>query len=140
MPIIVVFSMQIQIYDEFLFNAGLGVICMHIESIVIPFSLCTVIIGLYKMAIAAYVTLQCFVGHAYLRDKLKESLVVTKTFQVDEAGLPSDTLDGNYTDNDWLDTNRTENDFRPTKSVLRPQTSSLMPKVELRYRLLLPSC
>jgi len=49
---------------------------------------------------------------------------MTKTFQVDEAGLPSDNLDDTGFANDWLDTNRNENDFKPIISQLGPKTTS----------------
>ena len=54
------------------------------------------------------------------RDGLKESLVISKTFQVDEAGLPTDTLD----DGDCLDGSRSENDFKPIISKLGPKSAA----------------
>ena len=64
------------------------------------------------------------VSYVFIRDGLKESLVITKTFQVDEAGLPGDNLDDTALGSDWLDTNRNENDFKPIISQLGPKTTA----------------
>lgn len=58
---------------------------------------------------------------------------MTKTFQVDEGGLPSDDLEGIGPESDWSDLNRCENDFNPIKSNFEPQHTALHknPKVDL---------
>lgn len=56
------------------------------------------------------------------RDGLKESNVVTKTFQVEDAGLPSEQDFDNQMERDNEDTYRSENDFRPKYSH-RPSSS-----------------
>ena len=54
-----------------------------------------------------------------VRDGLKESNVVTKTFTVDDSGLPSD--DDNAISSDFGDTIHLENDYRPSVSKFGPQ-------------------
>jgi len=54
-------------------------------------------------------------------DGLKESNVVTKTFTVNDSGLPSDDDVG--LSNDFGDTVRLENDYRPNRSKFGPQSS-----------------
>jgi len=54
-----------------------------------------------------------------VRDGLKESNVVTKTFTVDDSGLPSD--DDNGFSSDIGDTVHLENDYRPSMSKFGPQ-------------------
>jgi len=56
-----------------------------------------------------------------IRDGLKESNVVTKTFTVNDSGLPSDDDRGFLSD--FGDTVRLENDYRPTRSASGPQPS-----------------
>lgn len=54
---------------------------------------------------------------------------MTKTFQVDEAGPPSDDVDAGFNTDPgvyWSDTNRSENDFRPRKCQYEPQSSALV--------------
>ena len=54
-----------------------------------------------------------------IRDGLKESNVVTKTFTVDDSGLPSD--DDNGFSSDFGDTVHLENDYKPSMSKFGPQ-------------------
>jgi len=56
-----------------------------------------------------------------IRDGLKESNVVTKTFTIDDSGLPSN--DDNGFSSDFGDAVHLENDYRPTRSSLGPQPS-----------------
>ena len=54
-------------------------------------------------------------------DGLKESNVVTKTFTVNDSGLPSDDDVG--LSNEFGDTMHLENDYRPNRSKFGPQPS-----------------
>lgn len=63
----------------------------------------------------------CVFGYVIIRDGLKESNVVTKTFTVNDSGLPSD--DDNGFSSDCGDTVRLENDYQPTRSKLGPRPS-----------------
>lgn len=65
--------------------------------------------------------------YVIIRDGLKESNIVTKTFTVDDAGLPTD--DDNGFSSDCGDAVHVENDFRPTKSMLGPQSAMARFKV-----------
>lgn len=56
-----------------------------------------------------------------IRDGLKESNVVTKTFTVDDSGLPSD--DDNGLSSDFEDRVRSENDYTPSRCKSRPQSA-----------------
>ena len=56
-----------------------------------------------------------------IRDGLKESNVVTKTFTVDDSGLPSD--DDNGFSSDFADAVGVENDYKPARSKFGPQPS-----------------
>jgi len=54
-----------------------------------------------------------------VRDGLKESNVVTKTFTVNDSGLP--TNDDNDFSSDFGDTVHLENDYKPSMSKFGPQ-------------------
>ena len=75
-----------------------------------------------------------------IRDGLKESNVVTKTFTVDDSGLPSD--DDNGFSSDFADAVQLENDFRPSLSKFGPQPalSSGRAKVPVFTVVVLNSC
>ena len=60
-------------------------------------------------------------GYVIVRDGLKESNVVTKTFTVDDSGLPSD--DDHGFSSDCGDTVHLENDYQPTRSKFGPRPS-----------------
>ena len=74
-----------------------------------------------------------FIFTSLIRDGLKESVVVAKTFQVDEAGLPNGELDDAVPDRNWSDS-CCENDFRPTKSHLEPQTKSALQRSKVWFQ------
>jgi len=60
-------------------------------------------------------------GYVIIRDGLKESNVVTKTFTVNDNGLPS--VDDVGLSSDVGDTIGLENDYRPNRSKFGPQPS-----------------
>lgn len=60
-------------------------------------------------------------SNAIVRDGLKESNVVTKTFTVEDSGFPLD--DDNGLLSDFGDASRLENDYRPSRSKFGPQPS-----------------
>lgn len=70
-----------------------------------------------------------------IRDGWKESLVVTKAFQVEEAGAPNeDALNSNPDDHQLLfdqfdhqQQPQLENDYKPRRSSFGPTTSVLRP-------------
>jgi len=64
-----------------------------------------------------------------IRDGLKESNVVTKTFTVNDSGLPSD--DDNGFSSDIGDTVHLENDYRPNRSKFGPQPSLASAKAKV---------
>jgi len=74
------------------------------------------------------------VGLCIISDGLKESNVITKTFTVNDSGLPSDDDNGFSSD---LDALQLENDYKPNRSKFGPQPSLGSAKAKVFIVLLL---
>lgn len=73
-----------------------------------------------------------------ISDGLKESNVITKTFTVNDSGLPSD--DDNGFSSDLADAVQLENDYRPNRSKFGPQPSLGSAKAKVFTAFLLIIC